>query len=127
MTQQHFTTKSGDSAWLDVTQVRSIIGQGNSTKMVLDGGHAVTVEGDAQSVRGKLLAASVSPAQVRSVSCDATGTPDFYLALDECNAPSLDGQPLGAVEDKDVLTWAHEAVRHFLSTGERAKVPGKAS
>lgn len=127
MTQQHFTTKSGDSAWLDVTQVRSHIGQGSSTRLVLDGGHAVTVEGDVQSVRGKLRAASVSPAQVRSVSCDATGTPDFYLTLDECNAPSLDGKRLGDVEDQDVLTWAHEAVRHFLSTGERAKVRGKAA
>jgi hypothetical protein len=48
-----FTTKDGQRARIDLTQVRSILPSGFHTgyvKLILDGGHPVTVAGDAEGL-----------------------------------------------------------------------------
>lgn len=79
-----FTTKDGQTARVDPTTVRAITPAGNRTgyvKLVLEGGHAVTVQGDVEGLHEILMTYRLHP--VKDVETEGSPLPDARRALRE--------------------------------------------
>lgn len=89
-----FKTKDGQYARVEPNAVRGIVPHGNRTgyvKLVLDGGHAVTVEGETETVYGILNQYRLTPTP-HGRSAEAQASTELREATDELRSARLDAQ-----------------------------------